>query len=176
MDSDIFTAHRTLPDKRGRKRRTVCGIGINDAWFRSQWYENGVKHLDPSYSSWKNMLRRCASESYHKTRPTYKGTEVCSEWLVFSNFDKWFVENYVCGWELDKDILSNGVSLYSPATCIFIPQSVNSFMTHFKDINRKNIEQWRQERREKLYSIKTTLDSIDGRLFSIILERIDCSE
>ena len=33
---------------------------------------------------------------------------------------------------MDKDVLADGSKVYSPATCVFIPQWLNKFMTSFK--------------------------------------------
>ena len=86
-----------------------------------------------AYKHWQDMLKRCYSEEYHKKKPTYKGCSVCEEWLLFSNFKRWFDENYIDGYVLDKDILFKGNKVYSPDTCCFVPQGLNSLLT-----NRKN--------------------------------------
>ena len=56
---------------------------------------------------------------------------MCEEWHKFSAFKRWYAEHYVAGWELDKDLLSAD-KVYSPATCLFIPQWLNKFMTSFE--------------------------------------------
>ena len=86
-----------------------------------------------SYSSWKDMLRRCYDSKYHKNQPTYVDCFVCNEWLNFQNFAKWYYENYyeiegevMC---LDKDILIKGNKIYSPNTCVFVPKLINGLFT-----------------------------------------------
>lgn len=81
-----------------------------------------------AYTCWSSMFRRCYSENWLEKRPTYSKTEVCDEWCVFENFLAWYEENYVEGWQLDKDVLG-GSSLYSPETCCFLPHCLNSFLT-----------------------------------------------
>ena len=80
------------------------------------------------YSKWKGVLARCYSDKYLDRQPTYQGCSVYEEWLTFSNFRKWMeVQN----WEnrdLDKDFLIEGNKIYSPSTCVFIPDKVNSFI------------------------------------------------
>lgn len=71
------------------------------------------------------MLTRCYSESERYKFKTYENCVVCKEWLVLSTFKEWFDDNYVQDWHLDKDILSSGVSVYSPTTCCYIPQELN---------------------------------------------------
>ena len=80
------------------------------------------------YDAWADMLNRC----YHsKNRfPAYYGTcEVCSEWHNFQVFGTWYEQNfYQVGNErmhIDKDILYPGNKIYSPDTCILVPQRIN---------------------------------------------------
>lgn len=114
-------------------RKLIYGVGIND-------YKGKIK-IDgkdlKSYKTWLRMLERCYSEKYINKHPTYKNCKVCKEWLYFSNFKVWFDENYnnnlhikykLC---LDKDLLSTKDNkIYSPQTCIFLPQKVNKFLAH----------------------------------------------
>lgn len=79
-----------------------------------------------SYTTWTNMLRRCYSIKSYIKNPTYIGCTVCDEWKLYSNFKKWFDENYIENYELDKDILIDGNKIYSPDTCCFIPKYINT--------------------------------------------------
>jgi len=118
-------------------KKLVQGKGVND-------YEGNIKGNDcelKCYNIWRGVLRRCYSEKFYKTNPTYKGCSVCEDWLLYSNFRKWFSDNY--RWdldkmgiklELDKDLLVEGNKMYSPETCVFLPRLVNSFLS----INYKN--------------------------------------
>ena len=82
------------------------------------------------YSIWSGMLRRCYSDIELRKKPSYIGVTVCDEWHSLSNFKKWFDDNYVEGYQLDKDILANGTSkVYSPDTCCFIPAQLNAMLT-----------------------------------------------
>lgn len=50
--------------------------------------------------------------------------------MSFSLFKKWFDENYIDGYVLDKDIISGKKNkIYSPETCCFVPSSLNSLLT-----------------------------------------------
>lgn len=107
-----------------RKKNKIYGVGFND-------YEGCVRtngETLKSYNVWRNMISRC----YNTKNSRYiwyglKGVKVCDEWLLFSNFKKWFDENYIDGYCLDKDIKQKGVDckVYSPETCLFIPKSEN---------------------------------------------------
>jgi hypothetical protein len=86
--------------------------------------ENG-KQLK-SYDYWRGMIRRCYSEKYHITHPTYRNCTVCDEWKCYDNFKEWFKINYYEihneSTALDKDILIKGNKVYSPDTCVFVPK------------------------------------------------------
>lgn len=103
-------------------RTSLFGVGINDMPHMSQ---------SKAYSIWHRMIERGYSEKYKKKRPSYQDCTVCKEWLTFSNFLKWFNEHqdeYHDGYHLDKDILCKGNKVYSPDTCCFVPQEINSLL------------------------------------------------
>ena len=84
-----------------------------------------LKSHRKAYQAWSNMLTRGYSEKYKNERTTYKDVTVCEEWHNFQNFAKWFEENYIEGWHLDKDIICPDCKIYSPETCIFVPRDIN---------------------------------------------------
>jgi hypothetical protein len=97
-------------------------------------YNTSINGKSTKYHEiWIEMLRRCYSPKYIEKYPTYKGSEVCSQWHNFQNFARWVEENYynigeeqIC---LDKDILIKGNKIYSPQTCVFVPQTINKLFT-----------------------------------------------
>ena len=93
--------------------------------------ENGK--LTKVYNTWKDMLRRCYDEKYQEKHPTYNACEVCTEWHNFQAFAEWYENNYYQIEDevisLDKDILSKGNKIYSPETCVFVPQNINTLFT-----------------------------------------------
>lgn len=109
--------------------RKVYANGINDSPFQVTMWLSNRKIQHRAYSTWKGILQRCYSEKSHVLHPTYKGCEICEEWIYFSNFFKWWKENFVEGYEIDKDILVPGNKIYSPETCIYIPRFINVFVT-----------------------------------------------
>ena len=82
-----------------------------------------------SLSKWRSMLNRCYNSDYKDIHSTYEEIEVCEEWLNYQNFKKWYKENYIENFELDKDILFKGNKIYSPETCCFVPQEINKVFT-----------------------------------------------
>lgn len=105
-------------------KNLVRGVGINDSCTP---VTIGRKNI-PSYNSWCNMLRRCYCSTSNND-PTYAGCTVCEEWKYFSNFKTWYDTNYIEGFHLDKDILVENNKVYSPDTCRYIPQYLNSLLT-----------------------------------------------
>lgn len=82
------------------------------------------------YNTWNSMIERCCSQKFKNKNHTYSICKVCDEWLNFQNFAKWYEENYYEveneSMHLDKDILVKGNKIYSPNTCVFVPQSINN--------------------------------------------------
>lgn len=97
----------------------VFGIGINDEI-------TPATKCHKAYNHWQMILKKCFDQEYKAQHPTYKNVTMCEEWKRFSVFKKWFDANYVEGYDLDKDLLSdNGRKMYSPDTCCFIPHNLN---------------------------------------------------
>lgn len=112
-------------------RRLIYGVGVNDVIGIESY-----KKLK-SYHVWRQMLFRCYSK-YVSKRKTYMGCTVCNEWFKYSNFKKWFDENYVENWCLDKDILSHkNRKVYSPETCCFVPNEINVLFNRHKNHRSK---------------------------------------
>ena len=87
----------------------------------------GVKN-ERSYKVWSNLLLRTIANPLKKYFPSYMKCELCEEWKEYANFKAWYnnpVNGYINGYDLDKDLLSNGRKLYSPETCCFIPKHLN---------------------------------------------------
>lgn len=123
-----------MKSRKIKKVRLICGVGINDADYPVWTYSmvdkgNGVwvKKITkcPIYDKWYGMLHRCYNEAFKLKVPCYVGVTVCDEWLYFSKFRAWVIEQEWEDLDLDKDILSNGQKIYSPDTCAFIPAMIN---------------------------------------------------
>lgn len=80
-----------------------------------------------SYHVWRGMLRRCYQDTGEAK--TYFGiVKVCDEWLSFEEYEKWYDDNYIEGYEVDKDFTSPLIKIYSPDTCSFIPNKINAII------------------------------------------------
>ena len=116
---------------------TVYGVGYLGVGEYNTWQN---RKLTREYETWKNMLRRCYSEEAKNIQRSYYGiATVCEEWKNFQNFARWYNEHYYEVNErlhLDKDILIPGNTIYSPKTCMLVPQSINEiFHGRTKDTN-----------------------------------------
>ena len=102
---------------------TVCGVGVT----------NGVRtqvdgKILREYAYWKHMLIRCYDKNFKIKNPTYLYCEASENFKDYSYFFDWCKTQKgfnVLGWQLDKDILSKGVKLYSEDTCCFVPREIN---------------------------------------------------
>lgn len=116
------------------KKDGIHGVATNDADYVTQIKErlpNGKQKIVwrcPAYDDWNGVIRRSCSSDLKLNQPTYKDVTVCPEWLLFSNFRNWWVENNVRGWQLDKDILQKGNLVYCPDSCIYVPGHINKLL------------------------------------------------
>lgn len=128
---------------------------------------NGIKTKE--YNIWVAMLQRCYDLKLHKRNPSYEGCTVYKPWLNFQNFAKWVVENYVEGYQLDKDLLFKGNKIYSPETCCFIPQEIN--LALIKPMNQREYPLGVYKHRDKFVThIKVDKISTYKGIFSTIAE------
>lgn len=108
-----------------RKRNSVFknGIGVvGEGPYSSSTHQ----HI---YNVWCALLKRCYDEN-HNGHAAYQDCEVCLEWQTFQNFAQWYENNCPDGWQIDKDILIHGNRLYSPDTCLCVPQRINQLFVY----------------------------------------------
>lgn len=86
-----------------------------------------LKKPETSYETWTSMLERCYKNQ--ELFPAYYGIcTVCKEWHNYQTFADWYDENKYSVNErlhIDKDILFPNSKLYSPETCLLVPQRIN---------------------------------------------------
>lgn len=100
------------------------------------------------YREWVSMKNRC-NPSYHERKNYYdKGIEVCSEWMDFSVFKKWAVNNgYSENLTLDRIENSKG---YSPENCRWVDMKAqeNNRLNNIKITRNgktQTLKQWCEE-------------------------------
>ena len=106
---------------------SVFGVGITGTKYPTN--EGGVNTKE--YALWKNMLKRCYSDTCKKKQPTYEDCEVSENFKYYEYFYDWCQNQVGFGnqdWQLDKDLLIKGNKVYSEDSCVFIPQEINSLL------------------------------------------------
>ena len=105
-----FVVYGECPEYKGYYRR------------RNMSKEKNIS-FTPSYKLWSSL------KNYAK---------LCEEWKEYSNFEKWYDENYyqidndlMC---LDKDILHKGNKIYNPNDCVFVNRIINNLFTKSNNI------------------------------------------
>jgi hypothetical protein len=106
--------------------KTVFGIGYKGIGKYNKSYDKKL------YSTWYNMILRCYQQKELSKYKTYKGCSVDERFWCLQDFGKWYEENYYEVpneiMSLDKDILIKGNRIYSPDSCVFTPQTINSLI------------------------------------------------
>jgi len=113
-------------------RRDLCkGFGYSDIPGHGTKIETRTNYKP--YNKWQQMMRRCFTTAWHDWKPTYKGCSIDPEWLVFSNFKRWYDAQPLAGkyCELDKDIIIQGNKHYSPETCVLVTAEINSLLKNY---------------------------------------------
>lgn len=104
-----------------RFKKTYFGVGfIGGVEFKTK----GESSM--AYYRWRHMLARCYDKKTKDLKPTYKECIVCEEWHNYQNYARWFHDNFVEGFDVDKDIRIDGNKIYSPETCKFVSHQKNS--------------------------------------------------
>ena len=106
--------------------KTICDIGyVGIGKYKTRENRKNTE----VYTTWTNMIKRCYDPYEINRHLTYIDSYVCDEWLCFQNFAEWFYNNYyeipnerMC---IDKDILIKGNKIYSPETCLIVPNRIN---------------------------------------------------
>lgn len=90
---------------------------------------NGV--TDKQYHIWRNMIKKCYVPTYrdYKWRGA-KGYTVCEEWRYYSNFKRWFDENYKEDTTMNVDIVNDNDKCYNPVNCKFLKKAEREVKTY----------------------------------------------
>lgn len=121
FDLTLKRLYRLLGDNRkgfnSRSSALKYGVALNDLG-------DSVSRTK-EYTIWKSMITRCYG---NPKKSAYVDVTVCSEWLTYSSFLNWLKTQDWEGKELDKDLLSSNVKIYSPETCCMISKQLNLFI------------------------------------------------
>lgn len=122
------------------KQHIYLDFDIQDrsgSWVRSFNFENIQFHTKAS-RPYDSMMARCSDVgSYKKQFATYNTAS--TEFESFQHFAGWcqtqngyFGHDGSKSWCLDKDVLVHGNKTYSPETCVFIPEFINTLFVNKK--------------------------------------------
>ena len=132
--NSVYACPKCEKDSRKAKpqygnRGVIRRIGILDVEYALSKDETTRK----AYGRWIEILRRCYNDTHTLRYAKYLDCYVSEEWKLFSNFLKWFKENYIKCYAIDKDIIKKGNKCYCADFCCFVPQRINNLI-----INRSN--------------------------------------
>ena len=103
--------------------RNAGGIG-----FIGVGKYNTKDHIE-AYLKWKRIIDRCRNDKNRKySEESYMDCTICEDWKNFQEFADWYYNNLydfngvLC---VDKDILVHGNTIYSPKTCLIVPERIN---------------------------------------------------
>lgn len=95
--------------------------------------------MTKEYTLWFNMLQRStvAGRAGGAVPKSYNDKTHDTQWCNFQEFAEWCqwqVGFGNTGWELDKDLLIKRNKVYSPETCVFLPNEINRFLTRGESV------------------------------------------
>lgn len=99
--------------------RTCCGVGFRGIG------EYSTRHF--SAKIWRGVITRCYGS--HDKYKHYNDCTVENHWHNMQNFCEWYMsqKGFDKAWAIDKDIIVKDNKVYSPDTCVLLPQELNNF-------------------------------------------------
>lgn len=115
------------------KEGLIYGHGISDSgkYERTVPAGDGTSVATHEYEVWRGIIRRCFDLKFQEKWHTYKGCSVSDKFKRFQIFAEWANEQvgFKVGNHCDKDLLIPNNKLYSEDTSVFLPPSLNMFLT-----------------------------------------------
>ncbi len=129
----------------------------------------GIEKTQP-YRVWHELIARCYVDKKKEKYPSYyEISTVCQEWKCYQRFADWYEnEVYECEGRLhlDKDILYPGNKVYSPYTCLLVPQRINMLFSNKPNklglpngIGKNSCGYWAKYNQKELGTYKTILEA-----------------
>lgn len=146
--------------------RLVYGHGINDVDAPTKHVVDGRRVEDPYCLRWRRMIERAYCPNYKAARPTYVGVTVCDDWLRFSGFKSWMMEQDWEGKHLDKDILIPGNKIYAPDRCLFVTKEINNLLNDHARGRGKYPQGVSWKKGHKKYYAAISINNVDKHLGS----------
>ena len=144
LDKDVKSKEKYQRVVDNQHQEFLWGLQVQSWKDRRNGLSEG--EYEVAVKVWNGIMKRC----YDTTTPGYhtyggSGVTVCDTWKDVGNFVKWWKDNYISGWEVEKDILPfiNGTvgKQYSPSNCCFVPKEVNVWFSSRDRTNSINEKQ-----------------------------------
>lgn len=119
-----------------RKKRKVLDFDIleNNNYIPSRcFWDKGVyvQEVSRSYNLWQSIKARCKglgnNSSYLNVTNQFESYQYFAKWCN-SQYGYLIKDSNGKFWEIDKDLLVEGSTEYSPKTCTFVPHRINSLI------------------------------------------------
>ena len=96
------------------------------------------------YNLWTAIITRCTVRDDRYSAYSKIGVTLDDKWKDYGNFLAWYNRNYIEGFEVDKDLLSNYMypnspPIYGEDTCCFLPKEINIAINSNTNIPFKGI-------------------------------------
>lgn len=101
----------------------------NGQWAKTAVVK-GKQYQTKACEVWMKIKFRCTSKACHSRQPAYIGCTMSEEFEDFQFFAEWCQQQIGYGlpnYQLDKDLLKEGNTVYCKEFVGFIPQSLNKF-------------------------------------------------
>lgn len=141
--------------------RLIYGVGYNSGGKHGSCNELGKKAK--IYAIWQGMLKRCYDPKQLQKQPTYIGCSVSEHWHDYQDFAEWY-KSHECGdlsYDLDKDLLIPNNKVYSPESCVLVPQELNKILINCGKAKDGSLRGVSFHKRDKRY--QSSLRTHNGR-------------
>lgn len=136
--------------------------------------------MKQSRDEFEKYMRKRLSRIHSRcnnSKPNYKKAymdcSVCHDWLFFDRFYKWAKDNYyevdgqvMC---IDKDLMVEGNTVYSPETCCFLPNDINVALMYSRNNNTNKAYIRRKTRHLKELANKYK-DQLPEKVYNRLME------
>lgn len=131
LDKYKYTVKTNIHDlKKGAVRNpyypNVKGVGyMGEGKYKTR---DRTGKRSKEFQTWVGMMERGYCQKFKNKHLTYGICSVHPDWHNLQVFSDWYVnhEFFGLGYELDKDILVKGNTVYSADTCTLVPREINS--------------------------------------------------
>ena len=122
------TGFETITTKSNINKRTVKDYLTRTAHEHGYLGTKPMKEDKEIRKVWQDLIKRAYGKKYIAKYGTYENVSISPEWLDFRNFRDFYKDNFVAGYQLDKDLIKPGNKVYSAKYCVYLPQKLNKMI------------------------------------------------